>query len=105
MQRFDLVMEDPSYELAIKQTLTIKPLHFYIRALPRAQPSRLLAIPSSTLLQARDGPKDEAARVKRVVVSGQDAKQPLYVLYGSNTGCCEAFAQRIASGAASHGVY
>lgn len=102
MQRFDLVMEDPSYELAIKQTLTIKPLHFYIRAIPRAQASRLLAIPSSTLLQARDGPRD--APVKPAAAAGQDAKQPLYVLYGSNTGSCEAFAQRIASGAASHGA-
>lgn len=93
-------MEDPSYELAIKQTLTIKPLDFYIRAIPRAQASRLLAIPSCMLLRARA----DADGQKPVTRSDHSADQPLYVLYGSNTGCCETFAQRIALGAASHGA-
>lgn len=32
------------------------------------------------------------------------AKKPLYCLYGSNTGSCESFAQRIASEAPSKGM-
>ncbi|KAI0763547.1 cytochrome P450 [Trametes elegans] len=43
-QHFDLVMNDPSYELKLKQTLSIKPKEFYIRAIPRK--TRLFAIPS-----------------------------------------------------------
>lgn len=34
-QHFDLVMNDPTYELHMKQTLSIKPKDFFIRAVPR----------------------------------------------------------------------
>ncbi|KAL1937787.1 hypothetical protein VTO73DRAFT_12806 [Trametes versicolor] len=34
-QHFDLVMNDPTYELQMKQTLSIKPKDFFIRAIPR----------------------------------------------------------------------
>ncbi len=34
-QHFDLVMNDPTYELHMKQTLSIKPKDFFIRAIPR----------------------------------------------------------------------
>ena len=50
MQRFDLIMDDPSYELELRQTLTIKPRNFYIHAIPRKNKPRLLAIPSSAAL-------------------------------------------------------
>lgn len=39
------------------------------------------------------------------VKPGSEASQPLYVLYGSNTGTSESFAQRIADSAASYGTY
>ncbi|KAI8986145.1 cytochrome P450 [Trametes punicea] len=45
-QHFDLVMADPKYELELKQTLSIKPKNFFIRALPRKDKPRLFAIPS-----------------------------------------------------------
>ncbi|KAI0693861.1 bifunctional P-450/NADPH-P450 reductase [Cerioporus squamosus] len=101
MQRFDLVMHDPTYELELKQTLTIKPHNFYIHALPRKDRSRLLAIPSSTLLSGNN--LQEKARGDATVASDAANLCPLYVLYGSNTGSSEAFAQRLASAAASHG--
>ncbi|OCH86408.1 bifunctional P-450/NADPH-P450 reductase [Obba rivulosa] len=99
-QKFDLVLHDPSYELRVKQTLTIKPDGLRIHAIPRAGRPRLLAVPSSALLQ--QGTKSTTDHVQASVFDGA-AKQALYVLYGSNTGSSEAFAQRIASGAASHG--
>ncbi|OBZ71165.1 hypothetical protein A0H81_08482 [Grifola frondosa] len=101
LQKFDLTLEDPSYELALKQTLTIKPNNFFIHAIPRAGKPRLLAVPSSTLLQSEGGAPAGAA--KAVVVDDGTPKQSLYVLYGSNTGSSEAFAQRIATDASSYG--
>ena len=52
MQRLDLVMDDPTYELELKQTLTIKPDEFYIHAIPRKDKSRLLSVPASALAPA-----------------------------------------------------
>lgn len=103
MQRFDLVMHDPTYELELKQTLTIKPHNFYIHALPRKDKPRLLAIPSSVLLSGNSAP--ERAPSSTTVAGDATSLHPLYVLYGSNTGSSEAFAQRLASAAASHGEW
>ena len=100
-QRFDLVMHDPTYELEIKQTLSIKPHNFIVHALPRKDRPRLLAIPSSALL-AHEAPAERAP--KATVSAAAATLQPLYVLYGSNTGSSENFAQRLASAAAAHGT-
>ncbi|KAI0805975.1 cytochrome P450 [Irpex lacteus] len=44
LQKFDFALADPSYTLELKQTLTIKPKHFYIHAIPRhSTESRLYA--------------------------------------------------------------
>ncbi|THH18035.1 hypothetical protein EW146_g2890 [Bondarzewia mesenterica] len=98
IQRFDLVMVDPSYNLQLKQALTIKPDGFFIRATPRAGRHILVAPRSSSLLSA------PAFKHNSALLSGDSVpKKPLYVLYGSNTGTAEAFAQRIASEASAHG--
>ncbi|KAJ6598272.1 cytochrome P450 [Mycena vulgaris] len=73
IQKFDLSFVDPSYTLQIKQTLTIKPTGLYIQATPRAVGVHFYAPPS-----------------RRHGVAA-------LVLYGSNTGTSEAFAQRIAN--------
>ncbi|GJE90374.1 bifunctional P-450/NADPH-P450 reductase [Phanerochaete sordida] len=100
MQRFTFVMHDPTYDLHLKQTLTIKPHDFYIHAIPRTDKPSIVPIPtpSSTLL------RDQMTADKHVTQEHiSDTKTPAYVLYGSNTGTCEAFAQRVASDAAAHG--
>lgn len=103
MQRFTFILDDPSYDLRIKQTITIKPNDFYIHAIPRTDKKRSIIpvpVPSSTLLQ----PSSEARQVPAVdSAPSEEGKTPLYVLYGSNTGTCESFAQSIASGASAHG--
>jgi cytochrome P450/NADPH-cytochrome P450 reductase len=100
LQKFDLQLADPSsYTLHLKFVLTIKP-EVHVRAIPRAGRSAhvVIAAPSSGLREARSG----------LSVSGnvpEDAgKQRMYVLYGSNTGSCESFAQKIATAAPSHGM-
>ncbi|KAH9891870.1 cytochrome P450 [Cubamyces lactineus] len=45
-QQFDLAMDDPKYQLQIKQTLSIKPKNLFIRASPRKDKPRLFALSS-----------------------------------------------------------
>ncbi|KAI0694739.1 bifunctional P-450/NADPH-P450 reductase [Earliella scabrosa] len=100
IQHFDLLMHDPSYELELKQTLTIKPHNFFIHAVPRKGRTRVLATPSSALLSQDASTSHERDGSS---VNGGDGSKPLYVLYGSNTGTSHSFAQRLASAASAHG--
>ncbi|KAK7052834.1 hypothetical protein VNI00_004153 [Paramarasmius palmivorus] len=94
VQRFDLEMADPSYNLILKQTITVKPKDFHIKARLRKTGPPLLAL--LTLAQHTSTPTDAAA-------TQVTSDQPLYLLYGSNSGTSEAFAQRVANDAAKHG--
>jgi cytochrome P450/NADPH-cytochrome P450 reductase len=109
LQRFDLIEHDPAYQLRIKQTLTIKPDGFYIRARRRgtAAAPRPLTLPFPPTAGGE-------SRVRGVVVApramhGAAPVAPerpltsLLVLYGSNSGSAEGFARRIASEARRQG--
>ncbi|KAJ7501738.1 fatty acid hydroxylase [Mycena galericulata] len=98
-QKFDLSLADPSYTLEIKQTLTVKPKGLHIHARPRTGKTVFYAAPASTLR----GEEAQGAPVQAVVES--TSGKPLYVLYGSNTGTSEAFAQRIANEAPAYGFH
>ncbi|MFC4943703.1 bifunctional cytochrome P450/NADPH--P450 reductase [Pseudonocardia sp. GCM10023141] len=89
LQRFDLSPADPDYRLKIKQTLTIKPEGLYVHARRRATTIVAGAEPAAT-------PRTAAA-------SGEANDIPVTVLYGSNAGTSEAFAQRIANDARQRG--
>ncbi|KAF8217433.1 fatty acid hydroxylase [Mycena galopus ATCC 62051] len=99
IQKFDLSFVDPSYALQIKQTLTVKPKGLYIHAAPRSGAVTLIATPSSALMAGRD----DAPGTKSAPAESAGTGMPFYVLYGSNTGTSEAFAQRIANEAPSYG--
>ncbi|MEV1286588.1 cytochrome P450 [Micromonospora sp. NPDC049679] len=90
LQRFDLSAADPHYELKIKQTLTIKPEGLFIHA--RRRDTDIVSGP----VTHRTTPRSEAAPAAANGV-------PLRVLYGSNAGTSEAFAQRIANDAGLRG--
>lgn len=97
LQRFDIAFDDPSYQLKIHETLTIKPEGLRIRARSRRSAQALvrapsLAAPQKTLAPAAPAPLREG-----------EAATALLVLYGSNTGSSEAFANRIAADAPSYG--
>ncbi|HPG81030.1 MAG TPA: cytochrome P450 [Piscinibacter sp.] len=99
IQRFDIVADDPAYQLVVHETLTIKPEGFRIRAKHRGLASfkarsGLAAAPQKTMTAAP--PKPAAA-----VADGTGTA--LMVLYGSNSGSSEAFAQRIAGDAQDQG--
>ncbi|PVI05918.1 NADPH-cytochrome P450 reductase-like protein [Periconia macrospinosa] len=99
LQNFNFTMDDPSYQLHIKQTLTIKPKDFFMRAHLRDHMSattleRALA---STSLEQPTG-KTESTKSKKTARG-----KPMVIYYGSNTGTCEALANRLASDAGNHG--
>ena len=98
-QRFDLVMDDPGYQLKLKQTVTIKPDGFYIRAYPRNRKAMLYKTPSSAKLPHGSAKQ----KLGFSAPAGVAISQPLYVLYGSNFGTSEGFAQRVASDAPARG--
>jgi cytochrome P450 / NADPH-cytochrome P450 reductase len=102
LQYFDVKLDDPAYKLSIKQNLTIKPADLYIRVNPR---KNLNATAMDTNLHS-NGTSNNDARVNNAS-SAQAAVStngpPLLILYGSNTGTCQAFAQRLASDAAGLG--
>ena len=99
IQKFDLHMADPSYSLRLLQTITIKPKTFLIHASLRQDGPRLRALPSSGLIAAGG----DTSRFHVTPTAPSSAKIPIYVLYGSNTGTSESFAQRIVNDASSHG--
>ncbi|EUC47483.1 hypothetical protein COCMIDRAFT_35012 [Bipolaris oryzae ATCC 44560] len=100
LQNFNFTMDDSSYQLQIKQTLTIKPKDFNMHAHLRngISPTSLeRSLASSSINEsasANGGPVKKAA-----TTSGK----PIAIYYGSNTGTCEALANRLASDAANHG--
>ncbi|KAE8372548.1 cytochrome P450 [Aspergillus bertholletiae] len=102
LQNFNFQMDDPSYNIQLKQTLTIKPNHFYMRAALREGldathlGSALSASSSEHMDQATGHGKTSATK------KSADLK-PMYIYYGSNTGTCESFARRLADDAISYG--
>lgn len=124
LQNFDVSLDDPAYSMKIKQTLTIKPADLYIRVKPRDQmdathmDSLLHTNGASVKTNGANGTthtintKKGVADTKSSAATNGTSKgestktkdsKPILILYGSNTGTCQAFAQRIASDVASRG--
>lgn len=94
LQRFDISLADRDYKLVVSETLTLKPANLHIHARRRDGPT---ARPRST---AQDAPTRPLAASS---APNPGDNGPLLVLYGSNTGTSEAFAQRIGADAAAQG--
>jgi cytochrome P450/NADPH-cytochrome P450 reductase len=101
LQNFNLQLDDPNYQLQIKQTLTIKPKDFYMRAILRD------GVDATYLEKALAGDagatKTKQQVVKKEVGTVKKSKKLMSIFYGSNTGTCEALAQRLSTNAAAHG--
>jgi cytochrome P450/NADPH-cytochrome P450 reductase len=98
IQRFDLSMVDPSYTLKLKQSLTIKPDHFSIQAKLRSD----RVVPSLLSAPAATPTRLSAPALRGVEASG---RQPIYILFGGNSGTCESFANRVATAAFTNGMW
>ena len=94
LQRFQLV-DHKRYQMALKETLTIKPDGFKIKVKPRADADRLKAPSPPAESTLAGGLAPGRAR------PGHDT--PLLVLYGSNLGTAEEMAARVADLASLNG--
>ena len=102
LQNFNFRADDPSYKMAIKQTLTIKPKDFFMYATLREgiDPIHL----ERNIWNGGDGNKKTAKDKKIEEMKGDKGPQkPMTILYGSNTGTCESLAQTLANSASSRG--
>lgn len=102
LQNFNFQMDNPSYNLSIKQTLTVKPKHFYIKAAPR---EGLDATKLGVLLSgSNSAPDNSGGRDRKAKAAPPPGEtKPMHIFFGSNTGTCEAFARRLANDALSYG--
>ncbi|KAI7911783.1 hypothetical protein M0657_010772 [Pyricularia oryzae] len=91
LQNFDLSMDDPDYKLKIKHLLTIKPEGFNIRA--KLRHGRTATDLHGELRQKRAEGRE--MQLSQDVPLGRE--QEISILYGSDTGTCEALANRLAS--------
>ena len=100
LQNFDLKLDDPSYQLHLKSTLTIKPDELYVHASLREGIDALnieRKLYDGTSSSSKQ-PSDSTAFAP-TLASGK----PMLVLYGSNSGTCEGLSQNLAKAAASRG--
>lgn len=109
LQNFNFTMDDPSYQLKISETLTIKPKGFNMRAMLRngMSPTEL-----EQRLAGRSSKKTASLSRLSAQTHGHQANfnkatkasgKPVSIYYGSNSGTCEALAQRLATNAATYG--
>ena len=100
VQNFNLRFDEP-YELQIKETLTIKPDHFFMRATLRDGIN-----PVHLEQKLFSSPGEEHATTKasaRTIAQPVESTKPMTILYGSNSGTCEGLSQNLAGTAAAHG--
>ena len=102
LQNFNFQMDDPSYTLAIKQTGTIKPKDFYMRAALR---HGYTATQLEHILRGGPSAADagKTSDVQPTTAPSAGKGKPMNLFYGSNTGTSEAFATRLASSANNRG--
>lgn len=102
LQNFDFEFDDPNYTLALKQTLTVKPANFKVRAIPRdgLRATELGHRLAGTTAPVKSGP---AATKNAASAASTDAGEPMSIYYGSNSGTCQSMAERLAANAFSHG--
>jgi cytochrome P450/NADPH-cytochrome P450 reductase len=101
LQNFNFSMEDPSYQLQIKLTLTMKPKGFFMRAHLRNGVSATSLERALNSANLNEPPSKKSGQVVRKEKATKG--KPMAIYYGSNTGTCEALANRLASDAANHG--
>ena len=99
LQVFHISKADQAYQLKIQTALTIKPTDFFMKAELR-EPDLLDHV---GILGEIAPPPDQARVPSKPSAESTESLQSLNILFGSNTGTCEALAQALASGAPEQG--
>lgn len=100
LQNFDVTLDDPTYEMKVVQTLTIKPKDFYMRA--KLRPG-ITATHLQQVLMATPGSEQQHDIGKVDAESRTGTARGMTILYGSNTGTCQALAQKLSTQAKQSG--
>ncbi|KAF2723458.1 NADPH--cytochrome P450 reductase [Polychaeton citri CBS 116435] len=102
LQYFNFSLDDPAYELEY-EPYSMKPRGLYIHAKLRHGWTPA-AVEQSLKGSTPEAPGVQIGHKDPVNMSTNNkAMIPLRILYGSNSGTCEAFAQTLAADAAAHG--
>lgn len=101
LQRFQLQLADPTYELELKSTLTIKPWNFRMKARRRTGKSLMVGIPGGVPAEVA---KKHEQQHEQVQVSRASSAASLLIYFGGNTGTCEALAEDLRTRLADHGL-
>ncbi|KAJ0160697.1 putative bifunctional reductase [Colletotrichum tanaceti] len=111
LQNFNFTMDDPNYQLKVAESLSIKPKGFYMRAAlrngmsPTELEQRLAGRGSNNMTVTL--PSRSSAHTNGHTTNGNKVAEasgkPIGIYYGSNSGTCEALAQRLAVDARTHG--
>lgn len=103
LQNLNFRMDDPSYNLVIKQTLTIKPNGFFMHASLRhgIDPIHLEKMLHVDTSNQRVSESEQ--KLTKVLSSSGKSKLPMSIFYGSNSGTCEALARSLAREASGRG--
>jgi cytochrome P450 / NADPH-cytochrome P450 reductase len=103
LQRFNLRLDDPSYFLQMHFNLTIKPKDLFIKATLRG------GLDATSLEHALNSPSDNPSSKtngqtsQKLPQSDTSGDRRISIIYGSNTGTCEALARKLAVDAKLHG--
>ena len=89
IKHFYIEFFDPSYDLRIKQTLTIKPDGFKIRVRPRQKVGIFLDTSVKSSGKYTEKRKTEQVEKEHLL--------PMSILFGDNAGSCQSFADTLAS--------
>lgn len=92
LQRFDIQLSDPNYELKVKETLTIKPENFYLRAKRR-----------NIHIEDEITPIEYQQSLHQEVPVEEVENPQVVVLYGSNSGSSRNFALQLVSNVTKKG--
>jgi cytochrome P450/NADPH-cytochrome P450 reductase len=105
LQQFNFRFDDPSYQLHIKQTLTIKPKDFFMHATLRENVDPVYLEKLLHVDVSKDGSATGKDRKIELSMGPGSPKKPMHILYGSNSGTCEALAQNLARVASGRGFH
>ncbi|KAI0976920.1 cytochrome P450 [Xylaria arbuscula] len=102
LQRFQVSMVDPSYNLRLKSTLTVKPEGFKIKVVRRPGKSALVGIPGNVQVDVDKASQGGHAAATQSF-KGTGTGQSLLILYGSNAGTCKYLAEDLDMAARNRG--
>lgn len=103
LQNFNFRFDDPSYNLSIKQTLTIKPKSFYMHATLREGLDVVHLEKTLHIDTSQEHKRAEHSQEEDLNSNSNKTKLPMSILYGSNSGTCEALARSLGRTATGRG--